>query len=281
MALSAPAAHAVESQHAGVVPWLTAARADVLFEMSSLDVTAGEPALSYVCAALERGIHVVTANKGPIVFGYRKLRDLAAARGACLRFESTVMDGAPIFSLFRESLPLARIASFEGILNSTSNFILGEIEQGSTLEDAVARAQALGLAETDPASDIDGFDAAVKIAALAAVLMDAPIDPGTIQRQGIRNLAAEQIRIARDSGTPYKLMCRAWRTDTGVVACVRPEQVHGSSPYAHVNGTSSIVRFNTDLLPGMSVVEHEPTPLTTAYGMLADFISIARCAPRS
>jgi homoserine dehydrogenase len=261
--------------------WLAAAKADVMFEMSSLDTVAGEPALSNMCVALEQGIHVVTANKGPIVFGYQKLLDLAASHDVSLRFESTVMDGAPIFSLFRQCLPLVRIEGFEGILNSTSNMIIGEIEQGSTMADAIIRAQALGLAETDPAADVDGFDAAVKVAALAIVLMDARIDLAAVERRGIRELKAEDIRAARSDGTPYKLMCRAWRTENGTHASVGPEKVEANSPFAQVNGTSSIVRFDTNVLPGLSIVEHEPTPLTTAYGLLADFIDIARSVARS
>jgi homoserine dehydrogenase len=280
-ALVGPGWNAGAEKHPDAATWLAAAKADVMFEMSSLDTSAGEPALSNMCVALERGIHVVTANKGPIVFGYQKLRDLAASHNVSLRFESTVMDGAPIFSLFRQSLPLVRIERFEGILNSTSNMIIGEIEQGSTMVDAIARAQALGLAETDPAADVDGFDAAVKVAALVIVLMGTPIELAKIERQGIRDLNAADIRAARSAGTPYKLLCRAWRTEEGIHATVGPEKVDASSPFAQVNGTSSIVHFSTNMLPGLSIVEHEPTPLTTAYGMLVDFIDITRSMARS
>jgi homoserine dehydrogenase len=280
-ALAGGLVQAGAATNTGITTWLDACDADMLFEMSSLDTVAGEPALSYMCTALERGIHVVTANKGPIVYGYQRLRELAVSRGLGLRFESTVMDGAPIFSMFRQALPLARVTSFDGILNSTSNFIIDEIERGSTMEHAVARAQALGLAETDPAADVDGYDAAVKVAVLANVLMDARLNLEAIDRQGIRALSADAIREARSSGMPYKLMCRAWRANDGIHATVKPERVAAHSPFAHVDGTSSVVRFNTDMLPGISIVEHDPTPVTTAYGMLADFIDIARNVIRS
>ncbi len=145
--------------------WLAAARADVLFEATSLNVESGEPAVDQIRAALEHGAHAITANKGPIVHAYRELRDLAAARGKRFLFESTVMDGVPIFSLF-DQLPAIHLKGFHGILNSTTNVILGEMEQGLSFDEALKKAQSLGVAETDATHDIDGWDAAVKTAAL-------------------------------------------------------------------------------------------------------------------
>ena len=259
-----------------VSSWLAAAKADVLFEVSSLNALTGQPAISYIEAALRYGAHVVTANKGPVVYGYRHLRDIARTCGKGFRFESTVMDGAPIFSLFRECMPLARVTGFQGILNSTTNYLLGEMESGSTLESAVRKAQDMGIAETDPAADIDGFDAAVKVAALASVIMDVPLELSDIARRGIRDLDPGDVRAARAAGTPYKLMCRATRVGARVIGSVGPERLPLGSPFAHVDGTSSTVHFETDILPGLTVVEHTPTPATTAYGLLADFISLAR-----
>jgi homoserine dehydrogenase len=271
---SGPAAGAQRASD--IRSWLAASQADVLFEMTSLDPIAGQPAISYLDAALMHGAHAVTANKGSIVYGYRHLRDLALSRGKGFRFESTVMDGAPIFSLFRECLPLTRVSGFHGILNSTTNFILGEIEQGSSLETAIGRAQELGLAETDPSADVDGFDAAVKVAAIVSVIMDYPIRLSDIAREGIRGLEAAAVRAAKEAGTPYKLVCRAKRQGSTVAARVGPERVPSDSPLGQVGGTSSVVHFDTDMLPGITITEHTPTPLTTAYGMLADFINVAR-----
>jgi homoserine dehydrogenase len=189
------------------------------------------------------------------------------------------MDGAPIFSLFRNSLPLVQVQGLRGILNSTSNFVLGRVEAGRSLEEGIAEAQALGLAETDPSHDIDGWDSAVKVAALATVLMDTPLTPQQIQRVGIRDLTADAVRHARADGSPYKLVCAATRTARGVRATVGPERVDAGDPLSQVSGTSSVVRFETDLLPGLTIVEHDPTPTTTAYGMLADFIDLARTEP--
>lgn len=256
----------------GVRDWLENAGADILFEATSLNPHTGQPAADYLRAALECGAHAITSNKGPVVHAYRQLRDLAASKGRRFLFESTVMDGAPIFSLFRETLPAARLSRFRGILNSTTNFILGEIENGDTFDQAVKKAQAIGIAETDPSADVDGWDAAVKVSALRTVLMESPLKPQEVAREGIRGLAPEAIRAARAEGRPFKLVCRADRES----ASVRPEQVPVSDPLANAGGTTSIVHFETDTLPGLTVTEHNPGPETTAYGLLADFINAVR-----
>ncbi|HWS53111.1 MAG TPA: hypothetical protein VN228_03260, partial [Pyrinomonadaceae bacterium] len=181
---------------AGVPGWLRAARADVLFETTSLEPLTGEPAVSHARAGLEAGAHVVTANKGTIVHAYRELSELARERGRRFMFEATVAD-CPVFSLFRGSLPAARLLAFAGVVNSTTNVILEEIEAGGTFDDGVRRAQQLGIAETDPSHDVDGWDAAVKVCAVANVLMGAGLRLGDVRREGIRGLSAAEVRAAR------------------------------------------------------------------------------------
>jgi homoserine dehydrogenase len=257
--------------------WLTASRAAVLFENSSLDPHTGQPAIDHIRTALEMGVHAVTANKGPVVHAYHELRDLAAAQGKRFLFEATVMGGAPIFSLFREALPAANLRRFRGLLNSTTNLILTEMENGLSFDQAVKQAQELGIAETDPSFDVDGWDATVKVSALATVLMDVPLKPQAIQREGIRGLTQEVVRAARAQGHPFKLVCQAERKDDGrVVASVRPEQVPLSDPLASVNGPNSIITFEMDMLHGLTLSEQKPDAMTTAYGPLADFITLAR-----
>jgi homoserine dehydrogenase len=251
--------------------WLAAARADVLFEATSLNVETGQPAVDHIRAALEHGAHAITANKGPIVHAYRELRDLAVARGKRFLFESTVMDGVPIFSLF-DQLPAIHLQDFHGILNSTTNVILGEMEQGLSFDEALKKAQALGIAETDASHDIDGWDAAVKTAALISVLMDIPVRLDQIEREGIRDLTPQAVRNARRDGWPFKLVCRAKRVDTGVQASVRPEKVPIGTPMAGISGTSSCVAFNIDIFPLLAITEQDPGLSATAYGMLADFV---------
>jgi homoserine dehydrogenase len=256
--------------------WLAAARCDVMFEITSLEPLTGEPAIGHVRAALEAGAHVVTANKGTIVHAYRELHALAGARGRRFLFEATVAD-MPVFSLFRECLPAARLRAFRGIFNSTTNVILEEVEQGRTFAEGVRRAQTLGVTETDPAYDVDGWDAAVKTCALANVLMDAPLRLDEVERRGIRDLDSESVRAARAAGTPYKLVSRAERTrEGGVAARVGAEQIAAGDPLAAVNGTSLIIHFELDILPGLTLTAHQPDLQSTAYGLLADFINLAR-----
>jgi homoserine dehydrogenase len=250
--------------------------ADVLFENTPVSYTDGQPALNYIRTALGLGMHAITANKGPVVYGFQELTALAMQHGCRFFFESAVMDGAPIFSLFREGLPAASLHSLHGILNSTTNLILTRMEAGDTFKSSVAYAQSIGLAETDPSGDIDGWDAAVKVSALVTVLMGIPLKPGEVDRMGIRNLTPEDISQARSQAKRWKLVCAAHREGDRVTARVAPELVGTDSPLYGVNGTSSIITFETDVLPQLSVVEGNPGPETTAYGLLADFINAAR-----
>ena len=251
--------------------WLEAAQADVLFEATSLNVTDGQPAVDHIRAALNHGAHAITANKGPIVHAYRELRDLAAAKGKRFLFESTVMDGVPIFSFF-DQLPAIHLQGFHGILNSTTNVILSQMEEGLSFDEALKKAQALGIAETDATHDIDGWDAAVKTAALITVLMDVPVKLNEIQREGIRDLTPQAVRNAKRDGWPFKLVCRARRTANGVEATVCPEKVLSTQPMAKISGSSSYIYFETDIFPGLAITEESPGLYATAYGMLADFV---------
>jgi homoserine dehydrogenase len=155
--------------------WLERSRADVVFEASSLDAQTGQPAIDHLKAALDLGAHAITANKGPIVHAFGELTALARARSKQFLYEATVMDGVPIFSMFPLGLPAMEIRGFSGVLNSTTNVVLTEIEKGRSFDEAIRRAQAMGIAETDPAADLDGWDAAVKVVVLTIVLMGVPM----------------------------------------------------------------------------------------------------------
>ena len=257
--------------------WLTAAHADVLFELTSLNTETGQPAIEHMRAALEHGAHAITANKGTIVHGYRELEQLAREQRKQYLFEATVMGGAPIFSLFKYSLPAANIQRFRGLLNSTSNVILEEMEQGRSFEQAIKKAQELGIAETDPSMDVDGWDAAVKVCAIATVLMDMPLRLDEMERQGIRDLSSAEVQAARAAGTPYKLVARIERSGNGVHASVKPERLAANDPLAAVNGGSMLAHFELDVLPGLTITLDVPNtgtvgPAVTAYDVLADFI---------
>lgn len=269
-------ARASSPKPSDVAGWLAAARCDVLFETTSLEPLKGEPAVSHVRAALEAGAHVVTANKGTIVHAYRELDELARSAGRRFLFEATVSD-CPVFSLFRGSLPCARLRAFSGALNSTTNVILEEIEAGRSFDEGVRRAQALGVAETDPTHDVEGWDSAVKLCAVANVLMSSRLRLEDVRREGIRSLSDEEVRAARAAGEPYRLVARArLKPDGSVEAAVRPERVALPSPFALAAGTSLVLNFELDVLPGLTLIAHTPDLQSTAYGLLADFINIAK-----
>jgi homoserine dehydrogenase len=255
--------------------WLERSRADILFEASSLDARTGQPATEHLKTALQLGAHAISANKGPIVHAFAELTALAREKKKQFLYESTVMDGVPIFSMFPLGLPATDLRGFSGVLNSTTNVVLTEIEKGKSFDEAIKRAQAIGIAETDPTADLDGWDAAVKVAALAIVLMGASIKLEEVQRTGIRELSEEKIRSVRNSGMRYKLVCRAERRGTSVECSVRPELLLASDPLANLEGSSSAVRFDLDVF-GLSLVEHNPGIEATAYGLLADFVRAVR-----
>lgn len=240
----------------------------------------GQPALDHIRIALGQGMHVVTANKGPVVHAHEELVQLAEANNCRFLFESTVMDGAPIFSLWRDALPAAELASFRGILNSTTNLIFTRMETGESFDEAVKYAQSIGIAETDPSGDIDGWDAAIKVAALANVLMGVRLSPEDVQRQGIRDIQVEQVQLALQNGQRWKLICEAQREGEAVTTFVKPELIDHSDALFSVMGTSSAVTFHSDVLGALTVTEEDPGPHTTAYGLLADTLNILRPSPQ-
>jgi homoserine dehydrogenase len=247
--------------------------ADVLFESIPVNYQTGQPAVDYIRSALKAGMHIVTANKGPVVHAYQELTALAESMGVKFYFESAVMDGAPVFGLFRETIPAARVLAFQGVLNSTTNLMLSRMETGDSFDEAIQYAQSIGIAETDPSGDIDGWDAAVKVSALATVLMGVPTKPAEVDRTGIRGITPQDITSAREDGTRLKLVCEA-RWDGERLHCkVSPQKVSINSPLYGVEGTTSIVQIETDVLGKLSLIEEDPGPHTTAYGMLADFLN--------
>ena len=256
--------------------FLAACGAEAVVETTPVNYQTGEPGLSYLRQALTSGMHAVTANKGPVVHGYQELTRLAELKGSRFYFESAVMDGAPVFSIARHGLPGAVVERFSGILNSTTNLIISRMEKGESQEEAIAYAQSIGIAETDPSGDVDGWDAAVKVAALATVLMDLPLKPDQVERTGIRGLTPDLIQEAAEKGQRWKLVCSAVRdpgSSHGIQAQVSPRLVSPDSHFYHVEGTSSILEISSDVLGKLTLIEENPSPRTTAYGLLADLLN--------
>lgn len=257
--------------------WLRQAKPDVVFETTSLNHETGQPAIDYLSAVLKSGAHAITANKGAVVYGFDELTRLADTAGMQFFFEATVLDSAPVFSLFRETLPAVKIRGFTGVFNSTSNVVMESMEAGRSFEEGVKMAQELGVTETDPSHDVDGWDSAVKICALARVLMRVPLRPAEVRREGIRNLSTRMLQNARAEGRPYKLIARAqFLEDKLVTASVKPEQVAMNDALGNVRGTSLAVHFELDMMPGLTITSHRPNLQSTAYGLLADFINAVR-----
>jgi homoserine dehydrogenase len=257
--------------------WLAASKANVVFEAIPLEPQTGQPALDYLRAALEHGAHAISANKGPVVHGYRELTELGARMGRHYRFESAVMDGAPLFSLVRECLPLVGLHGVRGIFTSTATIVLEAIEEGRSIAEGIAHAQRLGIAEADPSYDVDGWDSAMKLCAVANVLLDGDLRPADVERVGICELDAEEVRRASTAGLPYRLVGEVRRNDAGLsTARVAPIQCKRGSALA-VSGTTLVTHLEADMFPGgLTIASHDPDTTTTAYGMLADFVSLSR-----
>ena len=258
----------------------SAAELRIMIETTTLDIGAGRPAIDHVRAAIASGCHVVTANKGPVAFAYAQLQDEAAAAGVSFLFEGAVMDGIPIFNLVRETLPAVEILGFRGVVNSTTNHILTAFERGEEFGAALARMQAEGIAEADPALDLEGWDAAAKAAALANVLMDARLTPGDVRRAGISGADAARARDAVARGRRLKLVASATREASGVVrAIVQPVELAREDLLAGLDGKANGLVLVTDLLGEVAICQLEGNLTHTAYALSSDIVTVRRRHP--
>ena len=261
-------------------PPIASVPADVLVEMTPLEPRTGEPALSYIRDALSAGMHVVTANKGPIARAYRELDALATRQGRLLRFEATLADCLPVFTLRRAALPLAKITAIRGIVSSTNNHILSASAAGVPFEDALADAQRLGIAEADPRNDLEGHDAAAKATILANVLMDADLVPEDIAREPIDERAAKAARAAAGNGDRVRPLIEIARRDGRVVASFGPRRLSPLDPLFAVDDFSMGLVFETDLAGRVVVQLHDPHVDQVAYAILTDLLEISGTMPR-
>jgi homoserine dehydrogenase len=259
-----------------VEEFLDRARPEVVVEITTLNPETGEPAISHIRAAFERGCHVITANKGPIAHAYAALKEEARRAGVEFRFESTVMDGAPVFNSVRNNLPGLKVLGFTGALNSTSKIVVAALRSGKSMEDGIREAQRMGIAEADAGFDIDGWDSAAKTAALANVLMDARVTPQHVDRRGIRRLTPERVRKLAGERKTVVLLSRARTTPEGIRLRVRAEVLDETDVIAAVHGTSNILLLHTDLMGTVGTVSISPGVEQTAYGVFSDLVDIAR-----
>ena len=261
---------------ASIDEFLDQARPEILIELTTLEPATGEPAITHIRKAFARGIHVVTANKGPIAHAYPSLCEEARRAGAEFRFEATCMDGAPVFNMVRNNLPGIKILGFTGVLNSTSKIVITAMKNGLTMDEGIAEARRLGVAEADASYDIDGWDSAAKTAALANVLMDARVTPGDVDRRGIRHLTPERLQDITSKRKTVCLVSRAKLTPRRVRLRVRPEVVDDVDLLATIQGTSNLLLLHTDLMGTIGTVSISPGVDQTAYGVFSDIVDIAR-----
>lgn len=247
---------------------------DVLVELTPLEIFTGQPAIDHIKAALGRAKHVITANKGPVAWAYEDLRKMAEEKGVCFYYETTVMDGTPVFNLVEKTLPLCRATEVKGILNSTTNFILEELAKGKDYEEILEEGRQRGFVEADPSLDIEGWDAAAKTAVLLNVLMGADITPMDIERKGIEDITYSQIKEAEARGNVIKLLCHGTVEGRKVIGRVYPAEIPKQDLLAGIDGTSSLVSITTDLMGTLTIVEHDPEIRQTAYGPFVDLIRI-------
>lgn len=264
-----PAAPSVEA-------FLDASSAEVAIEVTPLNPASGEPAISHVRAAFARGMHVITANKGPVAFAYHDLSEEARRLGLQFRHEAVTMDGTPVFNLVRNNLPGVTIRGFAGALNSTSKVVIEAMRRGLTLEEGIAEAQRLGVAEADPWFDIDGWDSACKAAALANVLMDARVTPDRVDRKGIAKLTPEKLAELDAKGKTVAMLSRAHRANGSVKLRVRAEVLEKDDILVSMRGTSNLLVLETDLMGSLGVFTLRPGLDQTAYGIFSDLVDIAR-----
>jgi homoserine dehydrogenase len=248
----------------------------VCIETTVLDIDRGEPAVSHVRAALEGQAHVVTANKGPAAFAYHELEALAESVDRFFFFEGAVMDGIPVFNLVRETLPAVAIEGFRGVINTTCNYILSELERGKDFDRALAEMQARGIAEADPSFDVDGWDAAAKTAALVNVLMGSIVTPHHVTRVGIRDVTGFDVREAVARNKRIRLVASASRQGGKVRAWVEPEALDLGDPLARVSDLQNALYLQTDLLGEVGIVQRSGNLTQTAYALLTDLAAISQ-----
>jgi homoserine dehydrogenase len=270
-----PADPALGRRAASIEAFLDAARAEVAVELTTLNPSTGEPAIAHIRAAFARRMHVVTANKGPIAHAYAALAEEAAEAGVIFRFESAVMDGAPIFNLWRHTMPAVAVNGFTGALNSTSKVVIETMEQGGSFEDGLAKARTMGITEADGAFDIEGWDSAAKTAALANVLMDARTTPQSVSTRGISRLTPERVQELMGKGKTVRLISRGHRSGGKLSLRVRAEVLDRCDILACTPGTSNILLFHTDLMGTFGTVSLDPQVEQTAYGVFSDLVSLS------
>lgn len=247
---------------------------DVVVEMSYTNLQTGEPSTTYIAEALRRKKHVITTNKGPIALHYDQLASIAHLHGMHIGLEGTVMSGTPVIRVGRELLNGAGISRIQGILNGTTNYILTRMESGSSYADALAEAQAQGFAEADPTGDVEGYDAAAKVAILSRLVLGVTVPYTSIEREGISGLTKQDVASAKARGMRWKLVGTIDKQGGTVHARVRPECLPEDHPLAQVKGVTNALVYTTDYLNEVTLVGPGAGRMQTGYAIIQDLFCI-------
>lgn len=247
----------------------------LLLDASPANLTDGQPGLGCIEEALAQGMHVVTANKAPLVLAFPRLLNLARAGGVRLRFDATVAGGLPAVNLGQRDLAAAHIHRLEGVVNLTTNYILTRMAgDGLGYDEALAEAQEAGHAETDPSLDVEGWDAASKLVILAHSVLGYPATLDEVSVQGILGVTAKMLSQAAAEGKRIKLVATAREEVDRYRLTVQPTWLEAEHPLAQLGSKQMGIVYHTDISGVISAAIVEETPVPTASAMLRDVLDI-------
>ncbi|MEM2118793.1 MAG: homoserine dehydrogenase [Candidatus Bathyarchaeia archaeon] len=247
--------------------------AEVVVEVTPVNIKNGEPAMSHITKAFKTGKHVVTTNKGPLALALPALMELAEYNNVYFRFSGTVGGGTPMLEFAKRCLAGDKILAIKGILNGTTNYILTEMAQNRvTFQEALANAQRLGYAEADPTMDVEGFDTACKIVILSNWVMNRKVTLRDVDRTGIRGVTLQELDEAAKRGNTIKLI---GAIDGEGKPTVKPMEIPKTSPLC-VSGVLNAVTFHTEFAGEQTLVGKGAGGIETASAVLRDLLEIRR-----
>lgn len=263
---------------------LKATEAHVLAEVTASPAASGEPGFTHIREALRSGVAVVTSNKWPVALHGLEVVELAREHDVAFRAESTVMSGTPVLSALVDGLAGTTPIALRGVLNATANFMLTRMEAGSSYREALAEAQALGLAERDPTADVEGYDAMAKAMILAALVFEDQIRPDDIFRRGITGIEGPRIDAATSAGRRVKELVTLERSEssgtTSITARVEPAELSREDPLAAVAGVTNAVVCRVEPVGEVVISGPGAGPDLAGQGVFSDLIAVAQARRR-
>ncbi|MBW2149265.1 MAG: homoserine dehydrogenase [Deltaproteobacteria bacterium] len=250
--------------------------ASVWVEITPTNINHGEPGLGNIRTALYHGLHVITANKGPLVLRFKELMEIANARNVRIFYSAATAAALPTLDVGIVCLAGTHLISAEGILNGTSNYILTRMQEDDVpYAEALSEAQKLGIAEPDPSYDVEGWDTANKLVLIANGLFGAGVSLNDVTVQGIREITPVDIQKARENGKVIRLIGKIQRDEEQVIVRVAPLALDRNHPMASVSGSEKGITYSTDIMDRVTVTGGKSSPLGAAAAMMKDLINLA------